>query len=135
MLKFRRKEKTLNFKDDGNVGLVLSQELKDKTYMILETPLLIESKLYEYGTIVSAKKGLEGKLWIEEVITESKYVTDVYCWSKEAINSTAFKKLSKKLLEIGGACDVAMGGVVSIYYPKNVGFNLSEEIEKIENLP
>ncbi|MCB4800319.1 hypothetical protein LG649_15815 [Tamlana sp. PT2-4] len=101
----------------------------------METPLLIKSKLYEYGTIVSAKKGFDGKLWIKEIVTKSEYVTDVYCWSKEMIDSNTFKLLSKKIIEIGGSFDIAMGGIVSIYYPKNVEFNLSREVEKIENLP
>lgn len=135
MLKFRNKEKILYYNEDGNVGNILSQKLRDKTYKILETPLLIESKLYQYGTIVFAEKESDGKFWIKEVINKSEYETEVYCWSKEMINSNTFKQLSKKLLEIGGSCDVAMGGIVSIYYPKNVEFNLSRELEKIENLP
>lgn len=133
MLRFRNKEKMLFFNEDGNVGNILSKRQKDKTYKILETPLLIESKLYQYGTIVSAERKPDGKLWIKEVINKSEYETEVYIWSKEMINSNTFNRLSKKLLEIGGSYDIAMGGVVSIYYPKNVGFNLSREIEKIEN--
>jgi hypothetical protein len=132
MLKFRNKETILYFNEDGNVGSILSKKQKDRTYKILETPLLIESKCYQYGNIVSAEKKSDGKFWIKEVINKSEYETEVYIWNKEMINSNTFNQLSKKLSEIGGSYDIAMGGVVSIYYPKNFEFNLSSEIEKIK---
>ena len=58
MLRFRNKERILYFNEDGNVGSILSKKLKERTYKILETPLLIESKFYQYGTIVSDEKNL-----------------------------------------------------------------------------
>lgn len=131
MLRFRKKEKMLHFKEDGNVGLLLSKRIENNFYMIKETPLFIESKLYEYGTVVATQKENDGKLWITNIVSKSAYKTEVYCLNKEIIKSKTFKALSNKLIEIGGSFDIAMGGVVSIYIPKNIDFNINKIVNEL----
>jgi hypothetical protein len=112
---------------DGGTETIRGEKRSDNIYYCLESPVF--SGIDLYGCEVEVKEE-NGKLIFVRVYKESAYVTHIYVWPKDFLESEKGVKIKEKIIEVGGDWEQVLGGMFFIHLPKEKD-EVLEEILRI----
>jgi predicted thioredoxin/glutaredoxin len=103
----------LCFEEEGIINNILAKLIEKDKYVLLESCLFSET--YKYGVLIEAVLK-DGELWIRDIIEESDFTTHTFVLNEDFIKSPQVQQLLNSIVNFGGAWDVAMKGVLSVYF-------------------
>jgi hypothetical protein len=117
----------------GVIEKIGAEQVSDDSYILVENPLF--SSRINYGTVVKAVPNDKGELILVRIVKASSYKTRKFLLSSYARDCDFSKSVGDPITAVGGAWEVATGGIAFIHIPKESGFDLDLLFKEIDFHP